>query len=166
MLKCAVPGLSMLIIAMLVVILLVAFPTTVLGRTLRDFLVDLPARRLNSVTLGQTAFYCALGLAALILFVLFETEGVRLFTFMAPDLIVWFTVFDVSLFLDLFIVGIMLATTTRVRVIATPVVRWVQQVWSTTVTKVLGHARTKVRTPRTSVASDDPDPTGFAFARA
>lgn len=156
----------MLTIAMLFVLLLVVVPTTALGRTLRGFLVDLPARRLNSVTPGQTAFYCALGLAGLILFLLFETEGVRLFTFMAPDLIVWFTVFDVSLFLDVFIVGIMLATTTRVRVIATPVVRWVQQVWSTGVAKVFGHARAKVRTPRTSVASDDPDPTGFAFAPA
>lgn len=156
----------MLIIAMLVVILLVVFPTTAPGRTLRGFLVDLPARRLNSVTSGQTAFYCALGLAAIILFLLFETEGVRLFAFMAPDLIVWFTVFDVSLFLDVFIVGIMFATRTRVRVIATPVVRWVQQVWSTAVAKVLGRARTNVRTPRTSVASDDPDPTGLAFAPA
>ncbi len=160
------PGLSMLIIAMLVVLLLVVFPTTALGRTLRGFLVDLPARHLNRVRPGQIAFYGVLGIAGLILFLLFETEGVRLFTFMAPDLIVWFTVFDVSLFLDVFIVGIMLATTTRFRVVATPPVLWVQQVWSTGFAKVVGHARTKVRTRRTSVTSDDPDPTGFVFSPA
>lgn len=156
----------MLIIAMLVLLVLVAYPTTALGRTFRRLLVDLPAHRLNSVTLGQIVFYCALGLSGLILFLLLETEGVRLFTFMAPDLIVWFTVFDVSLFLDVMILGIMLSATTRVRPIVTLVVRWVRQVRSIAVARVFGHARTKARTSRPGVASDEPDPTGFAFAPA
>jgi len=42
--------------------------------------------------------------ASLILFWLFETEDLRVFMLMAPDLLVWFTVFDVSLFVDVLIV--------------------------------------------------------------
>ncbi len=156
----------MLIIAMLVVLLLMAFPTTTLGRTLRGGLIDFVARLLNSVSLGQIGFYCALGLAGFILVLLFETEGLRLFSFMAPDLIVWFTAFDVSLFLDVIILGLTLSAATRVRSMIAPVVRCVHQVRSRVVLKVVCHDRAKARTPRSGVASDDPDPTDFQFAPA
>ena len=156
----------MLIIAMLVVLLLVAFPTTTLGQTLRGVLVDFSARELNSISLGQTAFFCALGIAGFILVLLFETEGVKLFSFMAPDLIVWFTAFDVSLFLDAIILGLALSTASHFRPVIAPVVRCVRQVCSRVVVKALCHERAKARTPRSGVASDDPDPTGFQFAPA
>jgi len=155
----------MLITVILVVLLLVVFPTTAPGRTLRRLLVDLPAQHLNSITRGQAAFYCALLMAGVVLFLLFETEGVKLFTFLAPDLLVWFTVFDVSLFLDVFIVGIMLATTTRVRVMTAPVMRWAQQVRSRAVARMSHRPRRKARTSRSNVASDDPEPV-FGLAPA
>ena len=156
----------MLIIAIFVLLLLVAFPTTTFGRTLRAFLVEAPPRRLNSITTGQIAFYCALGIAGFVLFALFETEGVRLFTLMAPDLIVWFTVFDVSLFLDVIILGITLTATTRFRPVVERVVHWAHQVRSRVVGTSFGYERGKRRTPRSDVASDDPDPFGFRFAPA
>lgn len=156
----------MLIFAMLVVLLLVAFPTTALGRRLRELLVDWPARRLASITPGKIAFYLALGMAGVVLFWLFEAEGVRLFSLMAPDLVVWFTVFDVSVFLDVMILGIMLSATARVRMTVTPVARRVQRFWSGVMARMSGRARARGRKIRSHVASDDPEPTGYAFAMA
>ncbi|HYD27637.1 hypothetical protein [Brevundimonas sp.] len=159
----------MLACVMLVVLWLVAFPTNPLGRALRRLLVDLPAERLGGVTPGKAAFYCALGTAGAILFWLFESEGLRLFSLMAPDLIVWFTMFDVSVFLDVFLLTVAVAARARVRIVAVALVGQVQQVSSRIVAKVAGRDRRppRSRTTRTnSPPSDDGEPAGYGFAMA
>ena len=152
----------MLPAALLAIVLLVAFPGTRLARALREILVEAPARRLARVTRGQVVFYAGLSAAGLVLFWLFETEGLRLFMLMAPDLLVWFTVFDVSLFIDVLIMSVTLAAGARLRASAATLVLRGRQVW------LLAIARASRREPRTRAGprrngsvADEPDPAGF-----
>lgn len=95
------------------------------GSGLRRLLVEAPARRLERVRLGHVLFYCGLTLIGGALFWLFEAEGLRLFSLMAPDVVVWFTLFDVSLYLDALVLGVTLSATTRVRAVLSAPVRMV-----------------------------------------
>lgn len=152
---------------LLVVLLLVAFPTTGLGRTLRRFLVDTPARRLNAIKSGQVVFYIGLGVAGLGLFCLFETDGLRLFMFMAPDLLVWFTVFDISLFVDVFIVSATLAAGTRVRGSASAITRKAGRICSAAIARMSGRERRSQARPNADAdVANDPDPDGWLLATA
>lgn len=157
----------MLIFVALVVLLLVAFPTTTPGRALRRLLIEAPARRLNGLTAGRVAFYGALALAGAGLFWLFEAEGIRLFSFIAPDLLVWFTMFDVSVFLDVFILAAVLAARVRIRVVATALARGLRGMPS----RMIGRARGRERVDRAGIMrhgkpSDDPEPAAPDFALA
>ena len=155
----------MLISTLLVVLAMVAFPATPPGRALRALLVERPARFLDALTPGRIAFYGGLGLVGLGLFWLFETEGVRLFMFMAPDLLVWFTVFDVSVFMDVFILGVTLAATARVRAVIPAIIGRVRRIAAAAVTRASGRERrTRSRTSRSGGASDGADPAGLAPA--
>ena len=158
----------MLACVILVVVWLVVFPTNPLGRALRRLLVDLPAERLGGITPGKAAFYCSLATAGAVLFWLFETEGLRLFSLMAPDLIVWFTMFDVSVFLDVFLLTVAVAARARVRILAVALVSQVQRVSSSIVGRVTGRDRApRIRTTRTnSLPSDDGEPADHGFAMA
>jgi hypothetical protein len=130
-------------------------------------LVELPARRLNALTAGRVAFYAALALAGAGLFWLFEAEGIRLFSFIAPDLLVWFTMFDVSVFLDIFILAAVLAARVRIRAVATALVRGLRRMPSRGRTRARGRERAnRARIPGGGKPSDDPEPAGPAFALA
>lgn len=157
----------MTLIATLIIILLVVFPTTSVGKALRNLLVDGPARRLNRITAGRLAFYFGLGALGLILFGLFEAEGLRLFSLMAPELVVWFVMFDVSLFLDVFFLGIALAATDRARVIRAAILEKLDGVRMVLVTRASARGRAAKPPTRKAakVVSKDPDPLGYALAR-
>ena len=91
--------------------MLLAFPGTDLGRGLNRLLVAAPARRLNRVSRGKAVFYGLLAALGLLLVLLFEVEGMRLFGFLLPDTLVWFAMFDVGVFVDaLLISGAILAS--------------------------------------------------------
>ena len=145
----------MLIFITLFVFLLVAFPTTEMGRRLRKNLVEDSARRLNRVTPGRIAFYAVMGMVGLIMFGLFEVEGLRLFGFMAPELIVWFGMFDVALFLDVFIIAITLGATSRIQHVCAQVVRSISQVYA----RILTRTACRSRSPKThSIRTGKKDP--------
>lgn len=151
-----------------VVGLLVVFPDAPLSRILHRLLVEFPARRMSQTTPGRVAFWAGLGLVGLILLVLFEADGVRLFSFLAPDLIVWFGMFDVALFLDVFLIAAAMIATTRLRAIRDQTVQAVQRGWSTVVRRV---GRTRSRRARpvrpSKPGREDPEPwlgVGVAYA--
>ncbi len=83
-----------------VIAVMLAFPDTDIGRGLKGWLVEAPARRLNRIQRGKAAFYALLAVIGFILVGLFEAEGMRLFGFMLPDTLVWFAMFDVGVFID------------------------------------------------------------------
>ena len=94
-----------------VVIVIFASPDTGIGRGLNRWLVEEPARRLNRIHRGKAAFYALLAVIAFVLVLLFEADGMRLFSFLLPDTLVWFAMFDVGVFVDaLLITGAILAT--------------------------------------------------------
>ncbi len=90
-----VSGLTAAILALLLV-----FPETDIGRALTRWLVEAPARALNSVRPGKLVFYVALAALGTTLTGLFEADGARLFGMMLPDALVWFAMFDVGVFVD------------------------------------------------------------------
>ncbi len=98
-------------LVMAVVIVMLAFPQTGMGRRLRRALVEWPADALNRLQRGKVAAYLLLAVIGVVLVALFETEGMRLFGFLLPDTLMWFAVFDVGVFVDaLLITGAILAT--------------------------------------------------------
>lgn len=156
----------MLIFTTLFVFLLVAFPTTEIGRCLRKILVEAPARRLNRTTPGRIVFYAAMGVMGLILFALFEVEGLRLFGLFAPELIMWFGLFDVALFLDVFIIAVTFGATSRVQAVRSQVVRRFTQICVRISTRPTSRKRfpkaSSIRTGKKEPA--EPDPACPAFA--
>jgi hypothetical protein len=100
-----IPGLAWLLLAVMLL-----SPGGTVGGALRRALVEAPARALNRLRRGQVIFFALLALSGLGLAWLFEADGLRLFGFMLPDLMVWFAVFDVAVFIDaLLIAGAILA---------------------------------------------------------
>lgn len=167
----------MLTLVLLTIGLLVTFPVTAIGKQLRERLVEAPARWLGTLTPGRVAIYVALALSGLILFGLFEAEGLRLFAYMAPEAVVWFTLFDVALYVDVFLVGAALLASVRVRTLRVMAAHLLGRVWRATaplrlalagltLARLSGRARQpRVRRPRKlpPPANDaDPDPAAWA----
>lgn len=76
------------------------------GIALRLWLVEAPTRLLAGLTRGRMlglGLVVLLGVAAILLF---EAEGVRLFSMAAPDMIAWVLMFDVTVIFDLVILAI------------------------------------------------------------
>lgn len=157
----------MLAVFVLIVAFLAAFPTTEIGRSLHKTLVEQIARRLNRITPGRATFYVALGLIGLAFFSLFEVEGLRLFSMMAPELILWFGMFDVALFLDAFILALALGASARLQTARSAVRQGVRQVQASLSPRPAARGRaSKARRVRVGKAdASDPDPAwGAAFA--
>lgn len=152
----------MLIISGLVVLALavmLASPDSAPGRALRRVLVEAPARALNRLRRGKIVFFVLLAAAGLVLALLFKADGLRLFGLMLPDLMVWFAVFDVGVFIDaLLIAGAILAANgvseARARVAAMPRM----------IARLLARRGARARLPRrvrprpTDAAADDDGP--------
>lgn len=100
-----------------IVAVLLGFPQTQIGRGLRRWLIEAPAARLNRIRRGKAVFYGLLAILGLVLLLLFETAGVRLFGFMLPDTLVWFAMFDVGVFVDALLITAAILATNGLRAI-------------------------------------------------
>ena len=156
----------MLVLMTATMLLLAAFPTTGVGRVLNRLLVETPARRLNALSPGRIAFYAALGAAGLILFGLFELEGLRLFSLFTPELILWFGMFDVAVFLDVFILAAALSATARFRAVRAALAQGRRQIAASLRLRPTAKPRApKARPVRVKkTRSTDPDPGWAVFA--
>ncbi|WP_312066079.1 hypothetical protein [Brevundimonas sp.] len=154
----------MFAVVVLVVALLASFPTTRIGRGLHRLLVETPARRLNALSPGRVVFYAVLGAAGLILFGLFELEGLRVFSLFAPELILWFGMFDVALFLDVFILAAALAAGARFRAMSATLAQGVRQVVISLRQRPAARSRAPKARPVRADGSADPDPGWAVFA--
>lgn len=104
-------------IALAVVAVMIGFPETSVGAALRRWLVEAPARAMSRVSPGRVAFYAALAVAGLVMVLLFEVEGLRLFAMMLPETLVWFAAFDVSVFVDALLIGAAVSGANGLRVV-------------------------------------------------
>ena len=156
-----IPGLALLLSAVMLLM-----PDSVIGRALRSALIEAPARALNRLGWGKVVFFALLAVAGLTLGLLFEGEGLRLFGLMLPDLMVWFAVFDVGVFIDaLLIAGAILSakglSAVRAQVAVLP------QTISHLVARYAARARRPRRTrPRPMGESSDDDRPGWAYQAA
>ena len=135
----------MFAVVALVVALLVSFPTTRIGWGLHRLLIVTPARRLNALSPGRVAFYAALGAAGLIL---------------------WFGMFDVALFLDVFILAVALGAGARFRAMSDTLAQGVRQVVILLRQRPAARSRAPKARPvqAEKPGSADPDPSWAVFA--
>ncbi|WP_421736241.1 hypothetical protein [Caulobacter sp.] len=91
------------------------FPDTPTGKTLRRLLVEAPARTLSRLTPGHLLIALALIGMSVLVAALFETEGLRLLGMALPEGLAWLAAFDVATFLDIFAAAAMIAATARLR---------------------------------------------------
>lgn len=81
-----------------------------IGSALRRALVQAPARALNRLSRGRVVFFALLAIIGVAVALLAGIEGLHLFGLALPDLMVWFAVFDVGVFIDaILIAGTILA---------------------------------------------------------
>lgn len=157
----------MLTFVLACVLALTVFPTSPIGRLLRRYLVEAPARRLNAIKPAHIVMMVGLALVGLILFRLFDAEGVRVFGMMAPEIGVWFGTFELSLVTDALAVGLAIAATTRLRDAFLMVGRAIGRAASWLTRRIAPRGRASApRPPKTEEASGDPEPWGWAPARA
>ena len=98
----------MLLLSVLIIFGLTLADEGVVGTALRQWLIEMPARFLAGLSRGRTF---GLGLVALVgvaAVMLFETEGVRLFSVAAPDMVAWVLMFDVTIIFDLVVLAVSL----------------------------------------------------------
>ena len=138
------------------------------GIVLRRWLVEAPAQLLARLSRGRVlglGLVVLLGVAAILLF---ETDGLRLFSMAAPDMIAWVLMFDVTVIFDLVVLTISLRAVAGWR----GLVRQRDMALSRAramIGRIRGGARPrsgrvrKPRPPRPPSGDGEPDP-GFAFA--
>ena len=146
---------------------LIVFPETPTARALHRFLVEPLARRMSRVRLGHVLFAAVLTVIGAALFLLFEGEGLRLFGMMAPDVVGWFAMFDVALFVDVFAMALAIAATTRLKAVRDQIIARVRIVPSHIRLALKGgrqRARRDKSTSSRTKRSDDPDPLGAGYA--
>ncbi|MBC6981473.1 hypothetical protein [Caulobacter sp. 17J80-11] len=138
-----------------IAIVLVMFSRTEAGEGLARSLA-----RLSSGHLVLAAAMVALGLG---LFLAFEGDGLRLFSFIAPELTAWFAMFDIALLVDVALVAVAVFATTRFRSLRDQAVLVAQRLVSRRRGGRSRSARTRVRRPA-EPGADDPDPAWAVFA--
>ena len=75
------------------------------GRALRHALIEAPARALNRLSRGRVVFFALLAVIGTALALLVGIDGLHLFGLALPDLLVWFAVFDVGVFIDAILIA-------------------------------------------------------------
>jgi len=98
----------MLLLSVLIILGLTLADEGVVGTVLRKWLVETPARFLADLSRGRAlglGFVALVGVAAVMLF---ETEGVRLFSMAAPDMVAWVLMFDVTVIFDIVVLAVSL----------------------------------------------------------
>lgn len=86
---------------------------TPIGRMLRFCMIEAPARRLNLVTRGQVIVALALAAVGGGLAWLLGGEGLRLIGMAAPEVAMWLTAFEVSVWVDALAAVALAASTMR-----------------------------------------------------
>ena len=144
-----------------VVVVLLAFPDTGIGRGLNCWLIERPARVLNRVRPGKVAFYTLLAALGLLLVLLFEAEGLRLFGFILPETLVWFAMFDVGVFIDAVLITAAILASNGLRVVRARAEALSRQV-ITGLVRIFGRARRPRRPARPGRKAADDDGPGWA----
>ena len=98
----------MLLLSVLIILGLTLADEGVVGTALREWLVEMPARFLAGLSRGRTSGLCLVALVGVAAVMLFETEGVRLFSMAAPDMVAWVLMFDVTVIFDIVVLAVSL----------------------------------------------------------
>lgn len=163
----------MLVALVLAALLLLLYAAPEVGgvRLLHRLLVVGPARFLSRLSPAKILFVLALCLAAWILIGLFAGEGVKLFTMMAPDTILWFAMFDVATMVDALLFGLIVSSSVRLSAVMKRVQTVFAPVRDLIVSLARPAARDRTRKTRPTALrkpprADDPDgwPGMFAYA--
>jgi hypothetical protein len=95
-------------------LIMIAAPETAIGMAMRRMLIDRLAARLTRFSRGDAAVMFLLMMAAAMVTLAGEGDGIRLLTLAAPDVAIWITTFEVSAYLD--VVMTLAATVSSLRV--------------------------------------------------
>ena len=98
----------MLLLSVLIILGLTLADEGVVGTVLRKWLVETPARFLAGLSRGRALGLGLIALVGLAAVMLFETEGVRLFSMAAPDMAAWVLMFDVTVIFDIVVLAVSL----------------------------------------------------------
>ena len=98
----------MLLLSVLIILGLTLADEGVVGTALRRWLIETPARFLAGLSRGRALGLGLIALVGLAAVMLFETEGVRLFSMAAPDMVAWVLMFDVTVIFDLVVLAVSL----------------------------------------------------------
>lgn len=104
-------------LAFFVLMVLCLAPETVLGRWLHVRLVEKPARRLGAIKRAVWIFAGLVVVAMALLAWLTRGEGAMVASIGLPDLLAWFTTFEVSTWADALVAVALAASLTRLRMI-------------------------------------------------
>ncbi|NEX93510.1 hypothetical protein [Caulobacter sp. 17J65-9] len=140
-----------------IAVALVMFSQTEAGEAL--------ARRLARLSTGHLVLAAAMVALGLGLFLAFEGDGLRLFSFIAPELTAWFAMFDIALLVDVALVAVAVFATTRFRALRDHAVLVARRMISRRRGDRSRSARPRVRRPA-EPGADDPDPAWAGFALA
>ena len=144
------------------VMLLYAAPEVTVVKALHHILVVRPARFLSRLSPAKILFVAALGLAAALLIGLFEAEGAKFFTMMAPDTVMWFAAFDVATITDALIFAVIVSSSVKLKA----VVQRARAIFTPACNRVMRlirrgardrNAATRTTTARKPCRLDDPD---------
>jgi hypothetical protein len=155
--------LMMLGLAMVAIAAMLLFPDSGTARALDRWLVQTPAKMLDRVGSGRMVLYAALAVAGLLLVLVFEAEGLRLFGLMLPDTLVWFAMFDVGVFVDALLISGAILATNGLRAVKAQVLAARGRA-AMLVRRTAGRARRAVR-PRSRPQGRSADDEGPAWAR-
>ncbi|WP_295188792.1 hypothetical protein [uncultured Brevundimonas sp.] len=98
----------MLLLSVLIILGLTLADEGVVGTALRRWLIETPARLLAGLSRGRTLGLGLIALMGVAAVMLFETEGVRLFSIAAPDMVAWVLMFDVTVLFDIVVLAVSL----------------------------------------------------------
>jgi hypothetical protein len=156
------PMLPLLFAALLAIGIMGAWPNTSLGRWLRRWLVEAPARALSRITPRRMISTAALAALGAVLFLLFETEGLRLFAMAAPELIGWAALFDLTVALDVVASVLTVAAGARLKPLMARARLAIARI-TTPPCRAARALRARITSRPGPRRSDDPEP-GFGYA--
>jgi hypothetical protein len=146
--------LAMLGLITLVAALMRFSPDGLIAAALRRALIEAPVRALSRLSRGRLVFFALLVVIGFALASVVGVEGLHLFGLALPDLIVWFTVFDVGVFIDALLIAGTILTARSPGVVKT----WLAPL-TTAITAVVARYSARARRPlrRPPSSGDDGD---------
>lgn len=147
------------VVTLMAVAVIGLFPETGVARLLRRWLVEGPARWLNRAAVWRVAFFGGLVTVGVAMTVLFEVEGLLVYGMMAPEIVVWATLFDIGLMIDAFLITAAVLASNGLKVASLRARTLSDRVMCTLRKRLSGKAR-RVRVARRPAreASDDDEP--------